>query len=75
MSDDLKEKIQAAMKKSSDKGKKKLYVKDVCKLLPDEDKKQVKNMIKGMVDSGDLKYWSSGSTTYVVLPEDFENMA
>ncbi len=75
MSEDLKQAILDFMKKSSSKGKKRVYAKDVSKGVADKfDKKEAKKMVQEMLTSGELAYWSSGSTTYVMLPEDYEEL-
>jgi Dissimilatory sulfite reductase D (DsrD) len=72
MSDEIKDAIIALMEKNSKKGKKKSYPKDLAKTLSKEhDRKQVKKMILALLDEQKLNYWSSGSTTYVMLPDDF----
>lgn len=68
MSDEIKQAILDFMNKSS---KKKLSIKDVTKGLQSFDKKLVKTEIKAMTESEELMYWSSGSTVYVVLPENY----
>ena len=75
MSDEIKDAIIALLEKNSSKGKKKSYPKDIAKALSEEhDRKQVKKMIQALLDEGKLNYWSSGSTTYVMLPVDFEKV-
>ncbi len=51
--------------------KKKYYIKDVVKGLPTEDRHAVQEAVKELLDEGTLKYWSSGSTTYLMLAEYF----
>jgi len=74
MSDDLKTKILDVMEKSSEKGKKKVFIKSLVNQLPDEDKKEIKKTVKELEADGALMYWSSGSTVYMVLSRDFESM-
>ena len=74
MSDDLKAKILDVMEKSSDKGKKKMFIKSLVNQLPDDDKKEIKKTVKELEADGALKYWSSGSTVYIVLSRDFESL-
>ncbi|MEW5947618.1 MAG: dissimilatory sulfite reductase D family protein [bacterium] len=64
----LRRKIMDFFKNSK---KKKLYVKDVVKGMPEENSRDIKLAIQEMTTDGSLKYWSSGSTTFVVLPENF----
>jgi len=47
------------------------YVRDVVKWLPDEDRHAVQNTVQALLDEEVLKYWSSGSSTYVMLAEFF----
>jgi len=47
------------------------YIRDVVKWLPDEDRHAVQNTVQGLLDEDVLKYWSSGSSTYVMLAEFF----
>lgn len=67
MSEALKQKILDFF--HSHEGKKaKFYIKDVIKGLPDEDSKAVKQACQELLNEKKLEYWSSGSTTYLVLP-------
>ncbi len=76
MSDEIRQAIQELMEKNSGKGKKKAYPKDVVKGLSDSyNRKEVKQEIQNMLNDGSLSYWSSGSTTYVMLPKDFEELS
>jgi len=72
MSEDLKEKIIEAMKASSAKNKKKLYIKDLAKKIEGSTKREVQNVVKELIAEEKLSYWSSGSTTYIMLKEDFD---
>lgn len=45
------------------KGKSKFYLKDFYKMVPNEKKRDVKNLVNKMVREEILEYWSSGSTT------------
>ncbi len=65
MSQEVKEKILAwfqAQKKSRS------YIKDVEKGLSDIPRSEIKKAVKEMIDEKSLEYWSSGSTTYLMLP-------
>ncbi len=65
MSEDVKQRIEAwfqAQKKS------RFYIKDVEKGLADIPKSDIKKAVKEMIDEKRLEYWSSGSTTYLMLP-------
>lgn len=70
MSDEIKQKIMDFMNKKA-KVKKRLTVKDIVAGVPDENRREVKTAIQGLLDDGNLKIWSSGSSTYVMLPEFF----
>jgi len=74
--DEIKQKIMEFMEKSSGKGKKKSYAKDVVKGVGGDYKsREVKKEIQALLDEGKLAYWSSGSTTYVMLKADYEELA
>ena len=67
MSEEVKQAIIDFMK--SKKGKTKHYFNELCKAVPDMKMRQVKKVVNEMVNDGQLKYWSSGSTTLYLLPE------
>ena len=67
MSEEVKQAIVDFMK--SKKGKTKHYFNELCKAVPDMKMRQVKKVVNEMVNDGQLKYWSSGSTTLYLLPE------
>ena len=71
MSDELKEKVTQLFCEKSKGDKKMFYIKDVVKWLPDEDRHAVQNAVKALIDEEMLAYWSSGSTTYIMLKEYF----
>jgi hypothetical protein len=71
MSAELKQKVVEFFQEKSKGEKKKFYIKDVLKGLPDEDRHAIQEVVKELIDEGTLKYWSSGSTTYLMLPEFF----
>jgi hypothetical protein len=48
--------------------KTRFYIKDVEKALSDIPKSEIKKAVKEMIDEKSLEYWSSGSTTYLMLP-------
>ncbi|MFC2027896.1 dissimilatory sulfite reductase D family protein [Chloroflexota bacterium] len=54
-------------------GKTKYYVKDVVKALREKDfeKKDIQKGITECIKAETLMYWSSGSSTMLVLPEHF----
>lgn len=71
MTAETKEKVLGFFREKSKGEKKMYYIKDVVKGLPGEDRHAVQDAVKALLDEGALKYWSSGSTTYLVLPENF----
>jgi hypothetical protein len=71
MSDEIKEKVLGFFQEKSKGEKKKYYIKDVVKGLPNEDRHAIQEAVKVLLDEGTLKYWSSGSTTYLMLAEFF----
>jgi hypothetical protein len=71
MSAELKEKVLQFFREKSQGDKKKFYIKDVVKGLPSEDRHALQSAVKELLDDGTLVYWSSGSTTYLMLAEFF----
>ena len=71
MSKDLKNKIVALFHEKSKGDKKMFYIRDVTKWLPDEDRHAIQDAVKELLDEEVLKYWSSGSSTYLILAEFF----
>ncbi len=71
MSEDLKTKIVTLFHEKSKGDKKMFYIRDVTKWLPDEDRHAVQDAVKVLLDEEVLKYWSSGSSTYLILAEFF----
>jgi len=71
MNDDLKSRIADLFREKSKEDKKMFYIRDVTKWLPSEDRHAVQNAVKELLDEEVLKYWSSGSTTYIMLTEYF----
>ncbi len=71
MSAEIKEKVLTFFREKSKGEKKMFYIKDVVKGLPGEDRHAVQDAVKVLLDEGTLKYWSSGSTTYLMLAEFF----
>ncbi len=71
MSAEMNAKVLEYIREKSKGEKKKFYVKDVVKGMPAEDRHAIQEAVKELIDTGDLKYWSSGSTTYIMLPEFF----
>jgi hypothetical protein len=71
MSEDLKSRITASFKEKSKGDKKMFYIRDVVKWFPDDDRHAVQNTVQELLNEDILKYWSSGSSTYVMLAEFF----
>lgn len=71
MSEDLKSKITELFREKSKGDKKMFYIRDVTKWLPNEDRHAIQNTVKELLDEEVLKYWSSGSSTYIMLTEFF----
>ena len=69
MSDDLKARVLEAFCQKSKGEKKMFYIRDVVKWFPDEDRHAVQDVVKALIEEDAVKYWSSGSTTYLVLAE------
>jgi hypothetical protein len=43
--------------------KTKFYIKDFYNLFPDDKPRAIKKVVNKMVETGELEFWSSGSTT------------
>ena len=71
MSAETKAKVLEWFQDKSKGEKKKFYIKDVVKGLPAEDRHAIQAVVKELLDEETLKYWSSGSTTYLMLAEYF----
>ena len=71
MSEDLKVRVTNLFREKSRGDKKMFYIRDVTKWLPDEDRHAVQNVVKELLDEEVLKYWSSGSSTYIMLADFF----
>ena len=71
MDDALKAKVLEAFRQKSTADKKMFYIRDVVKWLPEVDRHAVQEAVKQLIDEDALKYWSSGSTTYIVLAEHY----
>ena len=69
MSEDLKARVLEAFCQRSKGEKKMFYIRDVVKWFPDEDRHAVQDVVKSLIEEDAVKYWSSGSTTYLVLAE------
>jgi DNA-binding MarR family transcriptional regulator len=71
---EIKKTIIEWMEKKS--GSKKMhYLSDIAKGI-DMKKKDIKHAVQEMIEDGAIEPWSSGSTTYYMLPgaRDMENM-
>lgn len=57
------------------KSKKMHYLSDIAKGI-DMKKKDIKEVVQKMIENGEIEPWSSGSTTYYMLPgaRDTENL-
>lgn len=69
MSEDLKERVLSMFKEKSSGDKKMFYVRDITRWFPGDDRHAVQNTLKALIDEDRLRYWSSGSTTYIMLTE------
>jgi hypothetical protein len=69
MSEDLKARVLEAFCQKSKGEKKMFYIRDVTKWFPDEDRHAIQDVVKALIEEDAVKYWSSGSTTYLVLAE------
>lgn len=67
MSEDAKQRILDYVKGQK---KTKHYFNDLCKAIPEIKMMQAKKIINELVNEGNLKYWSSGSTTMYMLPSE-----
>ena len=73
MSEEMQKKILDFFE--SKRGKKnRMTYKDVQKGMPDADKREIKVELGNLATVGTLKYWSSGSTTYLMLPDLYEEL-
>ena len=71
MSEDLKARVAGLFREKSKGDKKMFYIRDVVKWLPDDDRHDVQKAVQALLDEETLQYWSSGSSTYVMLKEFF----
>ena len=74
MSDGIKNAIMALLEKKSQKGKKRITPNDIMKILSDYKKRDVKKSITALLAEEKINYWSSGSTNYVLLPENYASL-
>ncbi|MBN1343876.1 MAG: hypothetical protein JXQ73_14425 [Phycisphaerae bacterium] len=68
MSDELKKQIVDFITERTAKGKGLNTMRDIAKTMSDASRKDIRDAISNMIDNNELKYWSSGSTTYITLP-------
>lgn len=71
MGEDLKSRVIAMFNEKSCGDKKMFYVRDITRWFPEDDRHAVQNILKELIDADILRYWSSGSTTYIMLTEFF----
>ncbi len=71
MSDELQQQVVDFITDRTAKGKGLNSVRDIAKALKDASRKDVRDAITALIDAGKLRYWSSGSTTYIAL-HDYE---
>ena len=71
---EIKKAIIDFLEKKS-KTKKMHYLSDIAKGI-DMKKKDIKQAVQEMIENGEIEPWSSGSTTYYMLPgaRDTENL-
>ena len=70
---ELKDKIIEWFESKKEK-QQKMYVSAVTKQFADIKKRDVKTALKELVDDERLAYWSSGSTTYVMLKSIYDKL-
>ncbi len=70
---ELKDKIIEWFESKKEK-QQKMYVSAVTKQFSDIKKREVKTALKELVDDERLAYWSSGSTTYVMLKSIYDQL-
>jgi hypothetical protein len=64
------EEVQAAIiEKATKSPKPQLYIKDFYKCDPDRKPREIKKIANALVTTGDLMFWSSGSTTMYARPD------
>lgn len=71
MSEDLKARVVETFRGKSRGDKKMFYVRDITRWFPGEDRHAIQNILKELLDEEVLQYWSSGSTTFIMLSEYF----
>jgi hypothetical protein len=71
MSEDLKTRVMSMFQDKSCGDKKMFYVRDITRWFPGEDRHAIQNILKELIDEEVLRYWSSGSTTFIMMAEYF----
>ena len=67
--EEIKQKILEWFERHSTEGTKtKFYLKDVVKALPQYEKRDVQKSVNACIDDGTLVWFSTGSTSMLVLP-------
>ncbi len=68
---ELKDKVIGWFEEKSKGAKKKFYMRDIVQAMVAEDykKRDVQKAVNELTAEDRLMYWSSGSTTMLVLPE------
>jgi len=70
--EELQAKIVEWFKKTSREGRTRFSMKDIVKAFSSEyDKRSIQKAVNDCTVADTLMYWSSGSTTMFVLPENF----
>ncbi len=72
MSEEIRAAILEMMEKKRKKGKTRFHIKEIIMELPNFNRTEVKVTTQQMLDDETLAYWSSGSTTYLMLKEEFD---
>jgi len=71
-SEELQQKVIEWFTRNSHEGRTKFYLKDVVKGLIDEyEKREIQKAVNDCTVAGTLMYYSTGSTTMLVLTENF----
>ena len=65
--DEVKAEIMDYVKAKTERGKGLHPLRDITKKLKEYDKREVRKAVQGLIEDGELAYWSSGSTTYIRL--------
>ena len=64
------EEVEAAIiEKAKKSPKPQLYIKDFYKCDPDRKPREIKKIANKLVTTGELMFWSSGSTTMYARPD------